>query len=59
MKNATHYAYVNNVKEYFKLHFDLHTNIPRWSRFKNGAWFMITNKESLYGLAMLEVRKNV
>jgi hypothetical protein len=56
MNNATHYAYVNNVREYFKLYFDLHTNIPRCSKLKNGAWFLMKDMD-LSGLTMIEVRK--
>lgn len=56
-KEATHYAYINGVKKYFKLNIQLHTNNPYWSQLKNGIWLYISPVSmDLAGLTMVEIK---
>lgn len=57
-KEATHYAYINGVKNYFKLCVQLHTNNPYWARLRNGIWLYVSPvSNDLSGLNMIEVKK--
>ena len=57
-KEATHYAYINGVKTYFKLCIQLYTNNPHWLRLKNNIWFYVSPiSHDLSGLNMIEVKK--
>lgn len=56
MNKPTHYAYENNIKVYFRLYFDLYTNIPRWDRLKDDVWHVVPHGLSLAGLTMVEVK---
>lgn len=54
-KEATHYTYINGQRAYLRLDFDLHTNIPRWLRLKNGIWHVVM--VDMVGLNIIEVKK--